>query len=681
MNAFIRLRNSYLDPDDLNLFSLAHIDEIKRSREMSRKENSIIEYLQCIVYLRQKNTLTQEEMIDLLKYLGTNIYINSYVVELFIKNKALFGTAIFKTELAKRLKKPELVDEVVYALIDSCIECDYDFVSEDLLLSLLKSEGLSLDTFSLIINYIHYFHIVGFKQAIYSWLKKDYPITIKLQLIDVLVEFHSVDELKDNLLNKISLNQNERPMIKNYITNLKKETQYLKQGFTVLQSMFYGDFENSGKGNNGGLSIFLKTLGNELSKSENIARVITLTITNKWSENQSLLKNYSESHLFVSVPIYLKQDKVTEFLQKEYLIKRTISRFLERYELEPDVYHVRFLDNASRAMAGLCKEQRKKLVVTLTPDPHRNMTDETGVIKLLSFNETLENFNKIVIGDELIAMSDKIVGIGNYSVKKELEKYFPQLLTAVNERKVRMISEGIQIDLSLMQKGETALTDMELEEMGLTKEFLEQPIILNVGRLNKLKAQDQLLKAWGNSKLSEIYHLLIIGGDLSNPDSEEQQMIEKFAEYIQENPSLEEKFLHLGALSNYQVRKLEKRIRKEQKTYPQLYICSSKKEEFGIAILEALSQQFLVLGPEKGGVKSYLENGVNGFLIDTTNWQSIADAVVNKVLPLKNQPTVFEKIQLAGKQKVKENFSMTTIVDDFLSLYLALDDRSDSNEN
>lgn len=681
MNDFIRLRNSYSNLDDLNLFSLIHLKEAKRNRRSNQKENKIIEHLQIVFHLRQNNKLNLEEMVSLLGYLGANVYVNSYIVDLFRNNKELFGIITFKEELIERLKETEIEDLAVYALLDSCIECGYDFISRQLLLDLLNRATLSLDTFSLIIDYIHRFHIVDFESAIYSWLCQDYPIIIKFQLIDLLIELYSMEYLINDPFNKISFNPEEEPLIQNYIDNLQIKKHPLKQGITVLQSMFYGDFENSGKGNNGGLAIFLKTLGNELSKSENIAKMITLTLATTWSADHFLINHSSENHLVANVPVYINQEKATEFLKKENILKRTIHRFLDRCELKPDVFHVRFLDNASKAIANLSKEQSKKLVVTLTPDPHRTMADQNGKLEIGPFKEWLEKFNKVVIGDELIEMSDKIVGIGNYSVKKELERYFPQLLTETHRTKIQMISEGIQIDLSFMNKDERLLTDAELASLGLTKEFLEQPIILNVGRLNKLKAQDQLLKAWGNSELSDVYHLLIIGGDLNHPDTEEQQMINMITEYLKENPSLKEKFLHLEALSNYQIRKLEKRIRSEQKNYPQLYLCSSKKEEFGIAILEALSQQFLVLAPKKGGVKSYIKSGANGFLIDTSNWQSIADATIKKVFPLKNKKRIFEKIQIAGEQTVKENFSMTTIAEDFLTLYLSFDIRSESNED
>lgn len=367
------------------------------------------------------------------------------------------------------------------------------------------------------------------------------------------------------------------------------------------------------------------------------------------------------------------------FLKKEQLIKRAIGRFLKKLEIEPDIFHVRYLDNASKAVALLSKQLDKKLVFTLTPDPHRNMTNADGTLKIFDANEFFQKLNKIKIGDELISESDQIVGIGNHAVGKELESYFPQLLKEDKKETLWMISEGIKADENLEKVDEQLDRYKELKGINLKKKFFDRPIILNVGRLEQLKSQDELLKAWGNSSISDVYNLLLIGGDLENPSKDEMKMIHSFEEYLTEQPHLRDRFQHVGALSNEKIRIIEKEIMKHQGNYPQIYLCSSKKEEFGIAILEALSQKFLVLGPERGGVKSYLENDINGFLIDTSNWQTIAEETEIIIQQFKNNPIAFEKIQNAGEKTVKDRFSMKEIAKEFLLFYVSLE-RKEVNE-
>src|SRR5699024_6810679 len=124
--------------------------------------------------------------------------------------------------------------------------------------------------------------------------------------------------------------QTNKKLFNDYMEILYEKSSLKQQALTVVQSMFYGDFENSGKGNNGGIAVFLKTLGNELSKLRDDVTVVTLTITNRWAANQSLLNYYSPHHLFLRIPMYIDKKDRNAFLKKERLIKRTIERYLNK---------------------------------------------------------------------------------------------------------------------------------------------------------------------------------------------------------------------------------------------------------------------------------------------------------------------------------------------------------------
>lgn len=675
MDEFIKIRKDTVNFVNSHSFPLAFLETFEKDQKLSKDENDFLATLKYLFELAQDSVLDRQKMFNLFAFLGKDDYINAYIRDLFIKNHTIFGEQEIGNEVIALLSREDVADPIIYTLLDSSIECDSPWADKELLLKILDRKTLTPDTFSIIIDYLYHFRIDGFKTLIYTWLQEEYPFTIKTQLIDLLIELYSIDEINGDYFSTEHFKGMESSLLDSYMQISKKNITYPSKGLTILQSMFYGDFENTGKGNNGGLAIFLKNLGTELSKSKEIDAIITVTITNKWSANQQFIQSYSKNHLFLRIPVYIDKSNTTQFLKKQRLIQRLIKRFLERLEITPDIFHMRYLDNASKAIAGLSKDLEKKLVLTLAPDPHRNMTDQEGSLNTFSPYAFVEKLNKIMIGDELIDASDKIVGIGNRIVKKELYSYFPQLLKEENQYKVQMISEGIQTDISLINRNQNKLSNKNLEKIKLPTSFLERPIILNVGRLNKLKAQDQLLKAWGNSQLSEVYNLLIIGGDLESPDVEEKEMMNIFEEYFKEKTNLKEHFLHLGALPNYIIRKIEQIIRAEQKEYPQVYLCSSQKEEFGIAILEALSQGLLVLAPEKGGVKSYLKNDENGFLIDTTNWESIAENTEAIIESLQGNEKAFEKIQQAGEATVNENFSLATITEDFLSLYLSLQEK------
>ncbi|MDS8854843.1 hypothetical protein RLM10_00360, partial [Streptococcus pneumoniae] len=82
----------------------------------------------------------------------------------------------------------------------------------------------------------------------------------------------------------------------------------------------------------------------------------------------------------------------------------------------------------------------------------------------------------------------------------------------------------------------------------------------------------ELLKAWANSQLSETHNLLIIGGDLERPSKEEEMVMEFFEDFLQQHPEFKDRFIHKGAMSNVDIRLLERDIIKRDFDYPHIYL-------------------------------------------------------------------------------------------------------------
>lgn len=58
-----------------------------------------------------------------------------------------------------------------------------------------------------------------------------------------------------------------------------------------------------------------------------------------------------------------------------------------------------------------------------------------------------------------------------------------------------------------------------------------------------------------------------------------------------------------------------------------VYVCGSLKEEFGIALLEAMATGLLVVAPNGGGPATYLEQGRTGFLTTTWDTQLLGNSI------------------------------------------------------
>ncbi|HSP23143.1 MAG TPA: glycosyltransferase family 4 protein [Planococcus sp. (in: firmicutes)] len=671
MNEFIQFRNQVYDNERNDIYPLQFLDAyIHKSKTINSDERRWKEQIRTLKQLERKKKLGEKEIDELLSFLGEHPSIDRLVVDAVLK---LFNDEI--KQLVEKKTKDLLLEkrydsQKIYHVLDMCIECGLDILSDDDIVFTLQKYKLDLEIISILVDYMDRFNRQGFKDHLYELLTLDYPDSIKIQAINVLRNLYSMETVDQSFVEKNVINEKNKVFFDGYMDFLHTDLAFENPGVSILQSMFYGDFEDSGKGNNGGLAVLLKGLGEEIAKDNSISYVFTITITQELTK--PFISFYGDKHVLIRLPIYLDQSVRDKFIKRELFIKRQIANFLKQANIQPDVFHIRFLDNASKAVAHLCKELNRKLVFTLTPDPHRNMFDGAGQLKELGFNELLEKLNKIKIGDELIDTSDGIVGIGNAEVKKELAVYFPQFKNEHVNRKINMIGEGIQIDQSIDAEDLAIPSNRLIEWYETNKDFFERPVILNVGRLSVLKGQMELLKAWSNSRLSETHNLLLIGGDLERPNQEEETVIDFFKDHVQRHPQFKGRFMHQGAMSNADIRMLEKTIIQRDFDDPHIYLCSSVKEEFGIAILEAMSIGFLTLGPLKGGVKSYMRNGENGFLIDTSNWETIAKDAEKYLYDSKIDKDEVKKVQAAGQKTIDENFSIKKISNEFVSFYLSL---------
>ena len=678
MDAFITMRKRYFESKLTESFAeyyLAHRSYINDQDDAARflLRDKIAE----IRSLYKDEPISEWKIIKLLTEIGDNLYLDSYIVGLMVKHKAQLKAGRIQDVLLKMLTDPNKNSHRMTHFLDICIECEMSLLNGESLHSAFLLYHHDFDVLSVLIEYVRHFLIESFSDLLYDYLSEAFPENIKMQIIDYLaVCYPDRTNMSRNIQHKLISEKNLNLYLA-YLKFITEEKVIKESGIVVVQTMFYGDPECCGKGQSGGLGTLLKTLGNQLTKHQQISQVITLTINNDWHDQKPFMSQYDNGHWLIRLPVYLNMEDPHDFVRKELPIKRAVARFLSQWQIKPDIFHVRYLDNASKAMALLSKEIHAKLVFTLTPDPHRNMADEDGNIACYKFEETIVKLNKICIGDKLLAMADGIVGIGGEEVRRELELYFPQLNLKKGQVVFRMIGEGINIDIDTRHFDVWQYLEKHASGFSIDPLNTEKPIILNVGRLSWQKGQHHLIKAWGESQLWRDFNLVIIGGNRENGYGEELKIKAYFEEYMSINSDLKGRFAHVEALPNEFIRRVERLLMEGgAHTYPHIYVCSSVKEEFGISILEALSEGFLTFAPMKGGVKTYIVNGVNGFLVDTSNGTTLLKDIEEVVYHSQRSLEDFKKIQKNGQRTVLDHFSMEEIVKHFLALYLELSEEA-----
>jgi glycosyltransferase involved in cell wall biosynthesis len=95
-----------------------------------------------------------------------------------------------------------------------------------------------------------------------------------------------------------------------------------------------------------------------------------------------------------------------------------------------------------------------------------------------------------------------------------------------------------------------------------------------------------------------------------------------------------------------------------------VYACPSRKEEFGLALLEALGTGLPVVAPDRGGPPTYIEDGCTGFLADTSDLASLRTALRNAA------STRLDTARAArARTLVRERFTVEAMADRLVSLY------------
>ena len=474
-----------------------------------------------------------------------------------------------------------------------------------------------------------------------------------------------------------SLPFEEYPAMKNYeiYTMQIREAAPLgdfPEQFSVMQFLFQGNPLQIGKGNSGGLSTFLLQLGKALTHSMEISQVFTLSLTDisRGHSAYQLIQAFEPNHYSISLPFHLGMDP--NFINSHSFLKAMVSVVLEKLQLNPNIYHVRYLNDASLAMAELAGEKKRSAVLTLTPDPHRSMVREDN-LKVIShgYSEGIEKIHKIETGQKLLQRAQGVIGIGGEKAKERLLHYFPELNLMPRNKPFQMISEGIDIHLPIKQRMniEKVLSSSK-HRFSIDPKNLTKPYILNVGRLHPLKGQQRLLEAFYQSGAYQKFNLVVIGGNFQTPNDSEASFLNFEQEYLKAHPELMGSYLHIPGIPNNTVRLIERKINGlKNPDFPNIYFCSSEKEEFGIAILEAMVEGFIAIGPKVGGVSTYIEHGENGFLGESQKVSDLEKSLREIISFSQGDPERIGVLKKNSRKTIEENYSMEAISLKFAEFY------------
>lgn len=151
--------------------------------------------------------------------------------------------------------------------------------------------------------------------------------------------------------------------------------------------------------------------------------------------------------------------------------------------------------------------------------------------------------------------------------------------------------------------------------------------------------------------------MLLLAASMASDDPESWHYYEKTARHAGEDPDI---FLlsNLHGVGNLEINAFQRGST--------VVVQKSLQEGFGLTVTEALWKEKAVVGGNVGGITLQIENGQNGFLVDSV------EACAEKMLYLLEHEEERRRMGNAGREKVREKFLSTCNLESYLNLFRGL---------
>ncbi|MER7760722.1 glycosyltransferase [Streptomyces sp. NPDC097619] len=411
-------------------------------------------------------------------------------------------------------------------------------------------------------------------------------------------------------------------------------------GITVAQTMLHGDLDTPGQGASGGMAVLLAALGDQLAAHDGIDRVLTVVTADHDASHATPASSSSAPRTTgcsdcPSTPPPL-------------LTRTTGATTGPHSPGGPNASSPPCLRSRTSSTSGTRTKRPSRWPTQRPgpepacsspppPDPHRTLVrkhtrahpGDTAAEKTLR-----DDLHRVFCADRLVARADTVIAIPGRTGPDDLLRYFPVLRTRYGPQGPPAPPEGIAPytptphEEALRRRLLDRLFAGDSHAATLSPDDRTLPLLLCVGRLHPVKQQDLLVHTWLTTELWRTTTLVVIGGTPHDPSPHEQRMRSTIDTLLRARDPLAARRLALmPAMPNDTVRRLEHALADPVHGTPAWYVCPSAKEEFGLAILEAMEAGLPAAGPRRGGVAHYLRHEENGILLDTSTAAGLASGL------------------------------------------------------
>jgi glycosyltransferase involved in cell wall biosynthesis len=459
---------------------------------------------------------------------------------------------------------------------------------------------------------------------------------------------------------------------------------------TVAQLFLHADIDaaltQAGRGDTGGIATLLVHLGDALLEAHPpVCRVLTLSRGRSAGALAALADIAKPGHHYLPVPLWGPSPQAARAWPLWVAARRGVRRIL-RAAGHVDALHLRMSDVGSLAAASAAHELGVPLVLTLAPDPHALVAarEESGELDRSNVGDA-DELEHLIFRDSLLRQlarrADQVVVLPRPELEHDLRDLLGIDLDD-EDLHLTIVPEGIHLDpvdaaLEHATREESdvpappALAELDALLDTLPPERHGLPLAISVGRLHPVKGMATLVAAWvSRPELSSRCNLLLVGGDLDEPNDDEQGQLDLIGTVVPRESAAAAGLLLAGHRPNRTVISWLAATRhgRGEAAAPQgIYVSASLKEEFGIAILEAMAAGLVVVAPGTGGPATYVTSGETGVLADTGSQDALAVAI-GEALDLAVVPGA-DETSARAMSTVRDRFGIDTMARSLAEVY------------
>jgi trehalose synthase len=174
------------------------------------------------------------------------------------------------------------------------------------------------------------------------------------------------------------------------------------------------------------------------------------------------------------------------------------------------------------------------------------------------------------------------------------------------------------------------------------------PLVVQVSRFDRWKDPEGVIQAFKLAR-KEVDATLVLLGNVATDDPEGPEVYESLLEQQEERiiiKSVQDTAL-VNALQSRAAVVLQKSIR----------------EGFGLTVSEAMWKGKAVIGGNTGGIRYQIDNGVNGFLVDSV------EEAAEKIIWLIRNREKREEMGRKARETVRQKFLLTRLLEQYLDLF------------